>query len=119
MNKKIFLASIVLISIMTGKANAQDTGRQDTLLTYRQRIDSLDKKIIGLLGERMKAARAIGVYKLTHKIEIVQSSRFREVLQNAIHYGNEQGLSDDFIKALYNDVHEESVRQQKTLQPAN
>jgi chorismate mutase len=118
MYKKILFASVLLISLSAGKAKAQEAGGQDTLTLYRKQIDSLDKEIINLLGERMKAAKAIGVYKLAHKMEIVQSARFSEVLQNAIRYGNEQGLSADFIKALYNNVHEESVRQQRSLQPA-
>ena len=83
---------------------------------YRSQIDTLDKQIIDLLGERMKAARAIGIYKMDHQIGVVQSARFEEVLQQAINRGKERQLSEEFVRTLYNDVHKESVRQQEVLQ---
>jgi chorismate mutase len=116
MYKKIALWIGILCSLFLGKAQAQDVKKQDTLTYYRKQIDTLDKQIIDLLGERMKAARAIGIYKLDHKIGVVQSARFDEVLQNAIRRGKEQQLSEDFIRALYNDVHQESIHQQEVLQ---
>ena len=64
----------------------------------------------------MKAARAIGIYKLDHQIGVVQSARFEEVLQHAIQRGKERQLSEAFIRALYNDVHQESIHQQEVLQ---
>ena len=106
----------LLYSLFMGGAKAQDAARKDTLTFYRTEIDSLDKQIIDLLGERMRAARAIGIYKIDHRIGIVQSSRFEEVLQNAIKRGRERQLSEEFIRHFYNDVHMESVRQQVTLQ---
>ena len=63
-----------------------------------------------------KAARAIGIYKMDHQIGVVQSARFEEVLQNAIRRGQGQQLSEEFVRALYNDVHKESVHQQEVLQ---
>lgn len=99
-----------------GKAQAQTQSvKVDTMTVYREKIDQLDKQIIQLLGERMEAARAIGTYKMAHKIGVVQSNRFNEVLQRAIAEGRQLGLSEEFIKKLYEDVHAESVRQQEAL----
>ena len=118
MGKKILFAMGILFSLFFGKAKAQaqDAARKDTMTYYRKQIDTLDKQIIDLMGERMKAARAIGIYKMDHQMGVVQSARFEEVLQNAIRRGKEQELSEEFIRALYNDVHKESVRQQEVLQ---
>ncbi|HVI43420.1 MAG TPA: chorismate mutase [Chitinophaga sp.] len=88
---------------------------QDTLTVFRAKIDRLDKEIIDLLGERMEAARAIGIYKMVHKVEVVQSNRFNEVLQRAVDHGKSKGLSEAFIKELYEDIHKESIRQQEAL----
>jgi len=88
---------------------------KDTLSFYRARIDTLDSQIVDLLGKRMSAARAIGIYKMDHHIGVVQSTRFDEVLQNAIKHGMDVRLSEDFIRALYNDIHTESIRQQEEL----
>jgi len=102
-----------------GKAQAQTQGsatpQTDTMTLYRDKIDQLDKQIVQLLGERMEAARAIGTYKMAHKIGVVQSNRFNEVLQRAIAEGKQLQLSEEFIKKLYEDVHAESVRQQEAL----
>ena len=116
MHKKIVFSMGILLSLFFGKAKAQDAVRQDTLGYYRKQIDTLDQQIIDLLGERMKAARAIGIYKLDHQIGVVQSARFEEVLRHAIQRGKERQLSEAFIRALYNDVHQESIHQQEVLQ---
>jgi chorismate mutase len=116
MHKKIVFSMGILLSLFFGKAKAQDAVRQDTLGYYRKQIDTLDQQIIDLLGERMKAARAIGIYKLDHQIGVVQSARFEEVLQHAIQRGKERQLSEAFIRALYSDVHQESIHQQEVLQ---
>jgi len=116
MGKKILISMSILCSLFLGNVKAQDAVRKDTMTYYRKQIDTLDKQIIDLLGQRMKAARAIGIYKMDHQMGVVQSARFEEVLRNAIRRGKEQQLSEEFIRALYNDVHTESVRQQETLQ---
>jgi chorismate mutase len=116
MCKKILFSMGIICSLFLGKAKAQDATRKDTLTYYRGQIDTLDKQIIDLLGARMKAARAIGIYKMDHRIGVVQSARFEEVLQNAIRRGQGQQLSEEFVRALYNDVHKESVHQQEVLQ---
>src|SRR5260221_6151052 len=116
MGRKILFSMGILCSLFLGKAKGQDAARKDPLTYYRGQIDTLDKQIIDLLGARMKAARAIGIYKMAHRIGVVQSARFEEVLQNAIRRGNQQQLSEEFVRALYNDVHKESVHQQEVLQ---
>jgi 4-amino-4-deoxychorismate mutase len=115
MNKRIFLSSLLAIGLITANAQTQNPAVQDTLTIFRNKINQLDKEIVHLLGERMQAARLIGAYKLAHKMEVVQSNRFNEVLQKAIKQGKEEGLSEQFIKALYEDIHTESIRQQEAL----
>lgn len=109
---------IILIAILaTGlvKAKAQQKQPADTLTIFRDKINQCDQQIIALLGQRMEAARAIGIYKQQHKMEVLQSNRFNEVLQKAIANGKAAGLSEEFIKALYEDIHKESIQQQEAL----
>jgi chorismate mutase len=115
MNKRIIFTGLLAIGLITAHAQTQTAAKQDTLTAFRAKINQLDKEIVHLLGERMQAARAIGVYKLAHKMDVVQSNRFNEVLQKAINQGKEEGLSEEFIKALYEDIHKESIRQQEAL----
>ncbi|ANH83562.1 hypothetical protein A8C56_23615 [Niabella ginsenosidivorans] len=111
MIKKIIGSVSIILCFYTGKVQAQDT-----LSYYRKQIDTLDKQLVDLLGQRMKAARAIGIYKMDHKIGVVQSARFEEVLKAAIQQGKTRQLSEEFIRALYNDIHKESIHQQELLQ---
>lgn len=108
MKKIIVLTAILATGLVTAKA-------QDTLTIFRDKINQYDQQLIQLLGKRMEAARAIGMYKQSHKIEVVQSNRFNEVLQKAIENGKAAGLSEEFIKALYEDIHKESIQQQEAL----
>jgi chorismate mutase len=116
MNKKLLFITIFLMGMFFNKAKAQEPPGKDTMSYYRGQIDTLDKQIIHLLGERMGAARAIGTYKLDHHMGVVQSARFDEVLLNAIKQGKSEQLSEEFIRALYNDIHKESINQQEILQ---
>ncbi|WP_130854894.1 chorismate mutase [Olivibacter jilunii] len=116
MRKIITITGICIIGFVTGKAQSHLVSTQDTMATYRKRIDELDKEIIHLLGDRMQAARIIGAYKMKHNLAVVQPDRFKKVLQQAIAEGEKVGLPADFIKRLYEDVHAESVRQEKELE---
>ncbi|WP_345231879.1 chorismate mutase [Olivibacter ginsenosidimutans] len=115
MRKIIITAGICFIGCVAAKAQGNTVPVQDTMTVYRKKIDELDKEIIHLLGERMQAAKAIGAYKMTHKVAVVQPDRFNKVLQQAITEGKKEGLSETFVKRLYEDVHAESVRQEEEL----
>jgi len=119
MSRNVFIPFSIILLLTAGKVSAQDKSNKDTLTYYRTQIDTLDRQIIDLLGQRMAAARAIGIYKMNHKMDVVQSARFEEVLLNAIKRGNQQQLSEEFIRALYNDIHKESVYQQGQLRQKN
>ena len=117
MSRKLFI--LVLIAAASfSKAKAQSISAKDTLSYYRAQIDTLDSQIVDLLGKRMSAARAIGIYKIDHQIGVVQSARFEEVLQKAIRHGMSVRLSEDFIRSLYDDIHKESIRQKDELKQA-
>lgn len=117
MSRNVFIPFSIVLLVTAGKVKAQEKNNKDTLTYYRTQIDTLDKQIIDLLGQRMTAARAIGIYKMNHKMNVVQSARFEEILLNAIKRGNQLHLSEEFIRALYNDIHKESIYQQEQLRP--
>lgn len=110
MKKRIFSTVLLAMGLVGAKAQ-----QQDTLSINRNKINQLDKEIVHLLGERMEAARAIGIYKQAHNMEVLQSNRFNEVLQKAIEAGKAEGLSEEFIRSLYEAIHKESIRQQEAL----
>lgn len=116
MFKKALCFIFIFGCFMAQKSHAQIQVTKDTMSYYRKQIDTLDNQIINLLGQRMQAARAIGLYKLDHQIGVVQSERFNQVLESAIRHGATLQLSEKFVRALYNDIHKESIRQEDELQ---
>jgi len=81
-----------------------------TLKISRNKIDSLDKKLIALLGERERVVNEIGIYKAKNNIAPLQADRFKQVLEKSIEAGRKEGLSETFITELMNAIHKESLR---------
>ena len=95
--------------------NAQSTPMTQTsagnpLQNNRIKIDSIDKKIIALLGERERVVKEIGIYKAENNIPALQADRFKQVLEKTVEAGKQEGLSATFITELMNAIHKESLR---------
>jgi chorismate mutase len=65
-----------------------------------------------LLSKRMRVCREIGQYKKEHNITVLQTDRYNEILDKRGAQGALCGMSADFVKQIYEHIHEESVRQQ-------
>ena len=78
-------------------------------------IDSLDKKLIGILGARQSAVKEIGIFKAMNNIPVLQSDRFQEVMKRSIESGQKVGLSEQFITRIMIAIHEESLRIEESL----
>lgn len=78
----------------------------------RKQIDELDNQLIELLAKRMRVCREIGQYKKEHNMTVLQTSRYNEILDKRGAQGVLCGMSSEFIRSVFEDVHEESVRQQ-------
>lgn len=78
----------------------------------RSQIDELDNQLMDVLAKRMRVCREIGQYKKEHNMTIVQAQRYNEILDKRGAQGSLCGLGTDFVKTVFEQVHEESVRQQ-------
>lgn len=90
-------------------AKVPDSGL-NTLQINRKKIDSLDKKLMELIGERERAVKEIGVYKAKNNIPPLQADRFKQVLEKSIITGEKEGLSATFVTEMMNAIHKESLR---------
>ena len=81
----------------------------------RKQIDELDNQLIELLAKRMRVCREIGQYKKEHNMTVLQTSRYNEILDKRRAQGALCGMSADFIRSVFEEVHEESVRQQMEI----
>ena len=78
----------------------------------RKQIDDLDNQLMELLSKRMRVCREIGHYKKEHNMTVLQTSRYDEILNKRGAQGSLCGMDPNFIKTIFEAVHEESVRQQ-------
>ena len=88
-----------------------DEDTQIAITNYEQ-IDNIDNDLVELLAKRMRVCREIGQYKKEHNIQVLQTGRYNEILDKRGVQGSLTGMSSDFIKQVFEHIHEESVRQQ-------
>ena len=60
----------------------------------------------------MRISREIGAYKRDHNMAIVQTNRYSEILDKRGAQGSLCGVSDHFVRGLFELIHEESIAQQ-------
>ena len=81
----------------------------------RAKIDVLDENLLYTLASRMKVSRQIGQYKKDNNIAILQTSRWDAVLAKVVEKGREYDLSEKFLTAIFNAIHEASVDAQNEV----
>ena len=81
----------------------------------RNQIDELDNQLMDLLAKRMRVCREIGQYKKEHNMTVLQPVRYSEILDKRGAQGVLCGMDAEFVKKIFENVHEESVRQQMEI----
>lgn len=81
----------------------------------RKQINLIDDELVNLLGSRMAVAREIGEYKKENNITILQTDRWKEVLQKYLVRAKSNDLSEDFISTFIKSIHNESISQQERV----
>lgn len=84
----------------------------ESLQSLRKQIDEMDESLMNLLTKRMRISRDIAQYKQAHNMAVVQTSRYNEILEKRGVQGSLCGMSAEFVKKIFEAIHEESVRQQ-------
>lgn len=95
-----------LLVIRDSKLSTED------ISALRKQIDEIDNDIMEMLSKRMRVCREIGQYKKDHNMTVLQTSRYNEILEKRGAQGTLCGMNADFVKTVYEAIHEESVRQQ-------
>ncbi|MBR1791455.1 MAG: bifunctional 3-deoxy-7-phosphoheptulonate synthase/chorismate mutase type II [Bacteroidaceae bacterium] len=84
----------------------------ESINQLRKQIDELDNHLMDVLTKRMRISREIAEYKKLHNMTVVQTTRYSEILDKRAAQGVMCGMSPDFVRDIYEHIHEESVRQQ-------
>ena len=109
------IAPDVLDYILNLLVIRKDTHTTESLNELRKQIDECDNDLIQLLAKRMRVCREIGTYKKEHGVNILQTGRYNEILDKRGAQGVLCGMDQDFIKKVFEAIHEESVRQQMEI----
>ena len=76
----------------------------------RKQIDELDNDLMELLSKRMRVCREIGHYKKEHNMTVLQPTRYNEILNKRGAQGTLCGMDSDFVKVVFEAVHQISRR---------
>lgn len=102
----------VLADILTQLKVRTKMESTEELQEFRRRIDECDNALLELLARRMDICREIGEYKKEHNMQVVQTLRYTEILDKRSSQGIQAGMSQGFIRDVFEHIHEESVNQQ-------
>lgn len=108
------LASL-MSSLVVRSADSLDSAYRRTLELLRLNIDELDRRLIDALAERREISRQIGGIKRDHNVSIVQAMRWEDVMDRALAEGKSKGLDEDFIRRIFDIIHENSVSEQNKI----
>lgn len=102
----------LLENLVVRDAVTSDEEFNENLSRLRAQIDILDENLIFTLASRMRVSRSIGDLKKENSVAIVQPTRWDEVLEKAASSAVTYGVDPDFIKRIFNAIHEASVAEQ-------
>ncbi len=89
-----------------------NTPQDNTLLALRKQIDEIDDEIWQLIVRRLEVAQEIGEYKREKQMPILQSDRYKEILQKRLAWAEEHNIQADSVLKLMEVIHTESVKKQ-------
>lgn len=106
---------VMLESITWRTRDTANPSFTEMLASCRAEIDSLDAEIFGLLSRRMAIAENIGSIKRDNSVTILQELRWNTIMDNMLSRAVELGLSPEFIRAILDAVHFESIAHQNKI----
>lgn len=105
----------ILDKLVIRYASSDNPQFDNKLEMLRSRIDMIDHEIMEVLAQRMNIVRQIGQYKKENKVTALQINRWAQIMEDRAKLAEKLNLDDTFIKALFQLIHEDSVRQQSDI----
>ncbi len=105
----------ILKNLVVRKKTIEGEAFNDKLEKLRMQIDEYDTKLIEILGKRMRIADDIGIIKKENNVAILQSRRWKAILEKMKEEGSEESLGEDFILRLFRAIHQESISHQEKI----
>jgi chorismate mutase/prephenate dehydratase len=83
------------------------------LADLRKSLDDLDKVILNALGERARLARDLTAVKASTGSPVRDEEREAAILEHRSTYGERLGLDPGFVRRVYREILDDSVRRQQ------
>jgi len=109
----------ILDEIVWRHANTEDVNFAQGLESLRGRIDELDMKLIEVLADRMNNVDKIAELKKASDVTILQVSRYKEMLEARIREAESKSVNPDFIKGIFEVIHQNSIKRQENIMNAD
>ena len=108
------MSALKVLNDATKSPNDEPSAPNDTELNWlRAEIDELDERLWDTIAARMEVSKRIGEWKKEHGVTPLQPERYQEIVERINELTNERGLSTDFALRIWEQIHEESLKQQK------
>lgn len=105
----------ILATLIVREEYTRDMNSQVQLEYLRQLMDNLDAEIVDLVAKRMELSLQMGDVKRACNITAFQPARWREMVDAIGQRAESKNLSREFITALYEIIHHESIRRQLSV----
>ncbi len=96
-------------------ASIENIELQSKLDELRTIIHKLDNELLELLSKRMAISTQIGEYKRDNSVTILQVAHWKRLITTSLENATALGLPENFIKGLYQLIHDESIRRQTEI----
>ena len=103
-----------LTSLTTSNNLKQPQTSNETELAWlRAEIDELDEQLWETIAARMDVSKRIGAWKKAHGVAPLQPERYQMIGERLKVKGERLGLPEEFIKRVWDSIHEQSLKQQQ------
>ncbi len=79
----------------------------------RKEVDGLDHQLLDCLSRRMEIVRQMSLCKQKYGVSSFQPHRWSAIVKDRTRYGVARALDSDFIHDIFDQIHEEAIRQQE------
>ncbi|MCK5781544.1 MAG: bifunctional 3-deoxy-7-phosphoheptulonate synthase/chorismate mutase type II [Flavobacteriales bacterium] len=93
----------------------ENSAASNKIDALRKQIDELDHQLIAMLSQRMDVAKQIGEVKKESNVAVLQASRWDDIVHDRKNMGKDKGLSEEFIRRVFEAIHQESINKQDKL----
>jgi chorismate mutase len=76
----------------------------------RSHLDRIDEALLDLIADRLRTCLRVAEYKKANDVPMMQPHRIRVAHERAERFAAEQGLSAEFLHALYDAIIAEACR---------